>query len=368
MRATEAIADARRDMEICNACRYCEGFCAVFPAMELRRAFTDADLSYLANLCHNCRGCFYACQYAPPHEFGINLPKSFAQIRNESYEEYAWPKPLAGVFRRNGLVVSLVAALSIAAALVLASWLQSPDVLHGAHTGPGAFYAVIPYPVMLWTALLTFVYALVALAMGFVNFWRDTSAAGPAVDAQAVGQALSDVFTLRNLGGGGHGCNDRDESFSQTRRWLHHAMFYGFLACFAATCVATMYQDGFGWLPPYDWSSLPVILGTLGGIGLLTGTVGLFAMKLTADQEPAARELLGADSALLVLLALAAFTGLLLLVLRGTGAMGVLLALHLGVILALFLVLPYSKFVHGVYRGAALLRYALERRQPIPQE
>jgi citrate/tricarballylate utilization protein len=368
MRATEATADARRDMEICNACRYCEGFCAVFPAMELRREFTDADLSYLANLCHNCRGCFYACQYAPPHEFGINLPKSFAQIRNESYEEYAWPKPLAGLFRRNGLVVSLVAALAIAGVLILTSWLQSPDVLHSTHTGPGAFYAVIPYPVMLWVALLTFVYALVALAMGFVNFWRDTAAGGPPVDAAAALQALCDIFTLRNLGGGGHGCNDKDESFSQTRRWLHHAMFYGFLACFAATCVATIYQDGFGWLPPYDWSSLPVILGTVGGIGLLIGTVGLFAMKLTSDQEPAAKELLGADAALLILLALAAFTGLLLLVLRTTGAMGVLLALHLGVILALFLVLPYSKFVHGVYRGAALLRYALERRQPIPQE
>ena len=40
---------------------------------------------------------------------------------------------------------------------------------------------------------------------------------------------------------------------------------------------------------------------------------------------------------------------------------GMLLAAHLGVILALFLVLPYSKFVHGIYRSAALLRNAAER-------
>ena len=57
MRETEAVADARRFMEICNGCRYCEGFCAVFPAMELRRDFDRADLSYLANLCHSCRAC-----------------------------------------------------------------------------------------------------------------------------------------------------------------------------------------------------------------------------------------------------------------------------------------------------------------------
>jgi citrate/tricarballylate utilization protein len=361
MHATEAIADARRDLEICNACRYCEGYCAVFPAMELRRDFSNADLSYLANLCHNCRGCFYACQYAPPHEFGINLPRSFAQIRMQSYEEYAWPRPLAGLFQRNGLVVSLIAALAIAAVLILTMGLQSSEALYGAHSGTGAFYAVIPYGAMVWIGTITFVYSLVALAMGFVNFWCDTGSAAHPVTVKAIGQALRDIFTLKNLGGGGHGCNDRDESFSGTRRWLHHAMFYGFLACFAATSIATIYHHFLGLVAPYPVFSVPVLLGTIGGIGLLVGTVGLFAMKLTADQEPAARELLGADTALLVLLALAAFSGLLLLMLRSTGAMGVLLALHLGVILALFLVLPYGKFVHGIYRGAALLRYAMER-------
>jgi citrate/tricarballylate utilization protein len=365
MRATEATADARRFMEICNACRYCEGYCAVFPAMELRREFSDADLSYLANLCHNCRGCFYACQYAPPHEFGINLPRSFAEIRAQSYEEYAWPKPLAGLFRRNGLVVSLIAALAIALTLILTILAQSPDVLYGAHAGAGSFYAVIPYGVMVTIGTITFVYALVALAMGFVNFWRDT-ASGARVGPIAMGQALWDIFTLRNLGGGGHGCNDKDESFAQSRRWLHHAMFYGFLACFAATSVATVYHHWFGWVAPYPFLSWPVLLGTLGGIGLMIGTTGLFWMKLTADQEPAARELLGADTALLILLDLAAFTGLLLLVLRDSGAMGIVLALHLGVILALFLVLPYGKFVHGVYRSAALLLNAVERRSKEP--
>ena len=78
---TEAMQEARREMEICNACRYCEGYCAVFPAMTLHRSFADGDLNYLANLCHGCRGCYYACQYAPPHEFGINLPRTLAEVR-----------------------------------------------------------------------------------------------------------------------------------------------------------------------------------------------------------------------------------------------------------------------------------------------
>jgi len=41
--------------------------------------------------------------------------------------------------------------------------------------------------------------------------------------------------------------------------------------------------------------------------------------------------------------------------------MGTLLAVHLGCVLALFVVMPYSKFVHGIYRGAALLRNAVEQ-------
>jgi len=345
-------------MEICNACRYCEGYCAVFPAMELRRAFSDQDLNYLANLCHNCRGCYYACQYAPPHEFGINLPKVFAELRVQTYAQYAWPAPLARAFERNGVLVSLIAAFGVAAVLILTMLLQSSGVLYSAHVGPGAFYTVIPYPVMLVLSAITFVFALLAFAMGFRNFWRDTG--GGPVDGRAIGRALHDVFTLRNLGGGGHGCNDLDESFSGARRWLHHAMFYGFLLCFAATCTASLYQDFLGMRPPYGWFSLPVVLGTAGGIGLLVGTVGLFGMKLIGDPAPTARRLLGMDVALLMLLAATSLTGLLLLALRATAAMGVLLAVHFGFVLALFLVLPYSKFVHGVYRSAALLRYAVE--------
>src|SRR5579862_6328747 len=114
LRETEAVKESRRLLQICNACRYCEGYCAVFPAMELRRQFASGDLSYLANLCHDCRGCYYACQYAPPHEWAVNLPRAFAQVRAESYAEYAWPRAMGGVFRANGTFVSLALAAGIA--------------------------------------------------------------------------------------------------------------------------------------------------------------------------------------------------------------------------------------------------------------
>ena len=44
--------------------------------------------------------------------------------------------------------------------------------------------------------------------------------------------------------------------------------------------------------------------------------------------------------------------------------MALLLAIHLGVVMALFLTLPYGKFAHGVFRSAALLKWSIERRSP----
>src|SRR5437899_867392 len=115
MHGTRILEEADRLMTVCNSCRYCEGLCAVFPAMEMRRAFSDGDLNYLANLCHACGACYTDCQFSPPHEFNVNVPKTFAIARAESYAAYAWPGICSGVFARNGLAISLIAALSIAA-------------------------------------------------------------------------------------------------------------------------------------------------------------------------------------------------------------------------------------------------------------
>ncbi|WP_426955133.1 tricarballylate utilization 4Fe-4S protein TcuB [Muricoccus radiodurans] len=369
MRETDAVADARRDLEVCNACRYCESFCAVFPAMTLRRDFSTADIGYLANLCHNCRGCYYACQYAPPHPFNINLPQTFAQVRSETYEDYAWPAPMRGLFKSNGNLIAMTTVVLIAGVLLACMAIVDPSILYTPQTGPGAFYRVIPWWVMVLISGTTFGFAILALIMGFRAFWKDTGGKpGELTQGRPLATALHDIFTLRNLGGGGGGCNDRDEAFSNTRRRFHHLMFYGFLLCFASTTSATFYDHFLGHPAPYPFWSLPVQLGTWGGVGMVLGTAGLIWVKITADPAPAARNLLGAEYALLTLLFLVASTGLLLLGLRHTGAMGVILAVHLGTVFAFFLLTPYSKMVHGVYRSAALLRHALERQpaQPSP--
>ena len=96
---TNAESETARQLQICNACRYCEGFCAVFPAMTRRLSFGQADIHFLANLCHNCGACLHACQYAPPHDFAVNIPQAMAQVTGSGSGPGAFP--VAGVQRSH---------------------------------------------------------------------------------------------------------------------------------------------------------------------------------------------------------------------------------------------------------------------------
>ena len=170
----ELLQEGERQMTICNACRYCEGYCAVFPAMELRRNFTKADLTYLANLCFDCRDCYYSCQYAPPHEFAVNVPKLMSQLRVEAYREFSSPAIFSALFRKNGLAVSLITFAALAIIVLLVLGLKGPGILFGIHLGEGAFYRVVPFLAMTIPALAMALYGLTVLLMGMVRFWRET--------------------------------------------------------------------------------------------------------------------------------------------------------------------------------------------------
>jgi citrate/tricarballylate utilization protein len=361
MHGTKILEEADRLMTVCNSCRYCEGLCAVFPAMEMRRSFSDGDLNYLANLCHGCGACYTDCQFSPPHEFNVNVPKTLAIARAESYAAYAWPRAFSGVFARNGLAISIITALSVALFIFGFAALNDRQVLVGVHTGPGAFYQLMPHNAMAALFGAAFVYAIFALVMGVRAFWRDIGEPiGMAVEARSLWQAMKDAGQLRYLDGGGVGCVNADEKPSDRRKIFHHLTFYGFALCFAATCVATLYHYLTAREAPYPWWDLPVVLGTLGGVGLLIGPAGLLAERWKRDPALVDLERTGTDTAFSAMLFTISLTGMALLLLRDTAWMGPLLALHLGVVFSLFLTMPYGKFVHGIFRYVALVRYAKE--------
>jgi citrate/tricarballylate utilization protein len=353
-------AEVNRIMQICNACRYCEGFCAVFPAMTRRLEFERADVHYLANLCHNCGACLHACQYAPPHEFAVNVPQAMAKVRVETYAAFAWPAPLGALYRRSGLTTALSIAGGLALFLVLAMAAKG-SLFH--ESLAGNFYAVIPHNTMALLFGGVFGFALLALAIGVARFWRESppgAASGP-----AVAEATHDALRLKYLGGGhGEGCNNEDDRFSLARRYAHHMTFYGFMLCFSSTGIATLYHYVLRLPAPYALTSLPVLLGIAGGIGLLAGPATLMFLNIRRHKQhgdPAQKMM---DHGFMALLFLISATGLALMAWRDSGAMAFLLAVHLGVVMALFATMPYGKFAHGFYRIAALLKFAIEKRQP----
>ena len=342
-------------MTVCNACRYCEQYCPVFPAMEQRVTFGKADLVYLANLCHNCGECLYACQYAPPHEFGINVPRTLAEIRLRSYEEYCWPAFLGAAFRHNGIATALRLTVGFSALLYVATLMTNPNGFTQ-QVPAGDFYSVVPHGAMVSLFGGVAIYVLVALGVGLRRFRRDIGPAGRVFEARA----LRDVLTLRHLHTTGVDCTTDEEARSPWRRWFHHATFYGFLLCFASTSVAAVYHSLFGWIAPYGYTSLPVLLGTAGGLGLVIGPAGLLALRRRRDPALSAAGQQGLDESFIALLLVTSLTGLALLVLRNQAVMATLLVVHLGAVLALFVTLPYGKFVHGIYRTAALVKYAAD--------
>ena len=367
---TGAESEVARQMQICNACRYCEGFCAVFPAMTRRLDFTQADVHYLANLCHNCGACLHACQYAPPHEFAVNVPQAMAQVRGQTYADYAWPPALGALYQRQGLTLSLALAAGLALFLVLGAMLQGGglDALWGANLGAN-FYHLFPHNLLVGLFAPVFLFVVFALAMGVRRFWRDVTPAtsGAPLSAPATLEATDAVLRLKYLDGGhGDGCHNEDDAYTLKRRRAHHLTFYGFMLCFAATSLATVYHYVFGWAAPYDLPSVPKLLGAVGGVMLMLGTAGLWHLNRTrhalhgdAQQKPM-------DLGFIALLFLVSSSGLALWLARSTPALALLLCLHLGAVMALFATLPYGKFAHGVFRTASLLRHAIEKRQPNP--
>jgi citrate/tricarballylate utilization protein len=284
-------------------------------------------------------------------------------VRGQTYADYAWPPGSGRLYQRNGLTLSVALAAGLTLFLLLGALAKGS--LWQAEPG-GNFYAIFPHNLMVGLFAPIFAFAVLALGLGVARFWREVSPTDPAWSTPAAtADAAQKLLKLSYLDGGhGEGCHNEDDAWTDARRRYHHLTFYGFGLCFAATSVATVYHYALGWVAPYGWSSLPKLLGTLGGLGLVLGCAGLWRLNRRraplhgdAAQKPM-------DLGFIALLFLVAASGLALAVARSTAAMPLLLCLHLGAVMALFATLPYGKFAHGIYRGAALLKWSIERRQP----
>src|SRR5258705_7907598 len=140
--------------------------------MEQRVVFSPGDLTYLANLCHNCGECLSGCQYAPPHEFGIDVPHTLSRVRVESYESFAWPSFAAVMFRKpwTAAIISLVFGAVLAATAAR---------FHNGKVRGADFYAVIPHDTLVTVFGIIGLCVVVALAVGHHRFTVIADPKGP---------------------------------------------------------------------------------------------------------------------------------------------------------------------------------------------
>lgn len=352
-----------RQLRICNACRYCEGYCPVFASLERRSLLTEGDLTHLAYLCHDCRNCFYACMYSPPHPFAVNLPQIFSGLRRATYDGEPGTLVRRVPSQLRSWQGALLAAVLVAVALICTSLLGGGrHSLVGRHTTPASPYGVVPFKIMLVLVLIPGTWSVLTMARMGRRYWAKIhGSAKSRIGYVTLYRTLAYASDLRYLKGGGAGCAYPDGEMSSARRRLHVVTVYGFVALVLSTMSAGISQDLLGASPPYPILSLPVGLGVAGGVSIILGCTGLIILKARVDPAPSHAQMVIRDYGLMIALDLLSVTGLLTLVLRSTSAFGIVLVAHLAMVVTAFSIAPYTKFVHGMYRFLSILADNVER-------
>jgi citrate/tricarballylate utilization protein len=352
MSIDDLFAETERQMSVCNSCRYCAGYCPVWPALERRGSLLQGDMLHLANLCHDCRDCFSACMYTPPHEFQINPPRVFSELRQETYAAYI-PR-LPRLPRRWGLPLAAAVAL---AAVVAASFAPPGRGASGASP-----YAVIPHWLLLLLAIGPMLVSFGLLGRGTRRYWRDIAPGVSLLSVSGWLQTVRNAATLKHMSGGGDGCEYEADEPGRKRRFAHQAIMYGFGLTILSTVSAWFSESVFGLEPPFPLLSVPVLAGTVGGAMASVGCVAMLVLKSSSEKEQADPRMNRADSALTWALLLLMLSGLAVLLLRETNAFGVTLIVHLTAVVAAFAIFPFTKFVHFVFRVLSIYKDAVERR------
>jgi citrate/tricarballylate utilization protein len=353
--------DARFSLNICNACRYCENICPVFKAIEFRRTFSDNSIIYLANLCHDCRGCYYACQYAPPHTFDINIPKIFGTLRLETYKNYKKSKFSKEIIEKPHIFSIAIFLISFLFYTISSIIYTGKLSLKGFFEQNTSFYSVLPENFLIITMLIPFTISLTIYIKDLIDYcdYIDIKKSDFFKLFNHI-SSLKSVILLEFLDGGSFGCNYPDEEYSFSRRIYHQFVLFGFKITFISTLIAAFMSHILNISPPYSFTSLPVIFGTIGGVLMLLGLTGLLYLRTKMDRIPYNENINSMDINFIIILLMSVLTGFLVLLFRSTIFMPILFIIHLSTVITFFIMLPFSKLQHAVFRYASIYKYFSE--------
>jgi quinone-modifying oxidoreductase subunit QmoC len=356
-----------RNFKKCMQCGNCSATCAIspdsrpFPRKEMAwavwgmkdRLFQDPDVW----LCFQCNDCSVNCPR------GARPGDVLAAIRRESVRHYATPSFLGAlVLQGKYFPLKLLVPFVL---LGLLAFLREPlaDALGLAPTaGERITYAYSSmFPHWLLNSFFLFFTALVliAAAAGVRKFWRALKSAGERAGTYtpvkgvgpSVGATLKSILMHDNFAV----C-----TANQWRHLSHMGVVFGFLALSVVTLwvitsgVNPLVKGPFVY--PFSFWSPFKVLANLGGLAIFIGCVLMIYDRLR-DLEQIGAGTYFDWSFILTLLAVvvSGFATEVLHYFRLEPHRHVVYFIHLVLVFALLMYLPYSKFAHLLYRATAMV-------------
>jgi quinone-modifying oxidoreductase subunit QmoC len=368
------IASGGEDLKKCFQCATCSVVCELsdtqkpFPRKEMiwaqwglkDRLVADPDVW----LCHQCDDCSLRCPR------GARPGDVMAAIRREAILHYGAPRWLGNWVNEPRFLPLLL--LLPCLLLGLAAWVRGPLEKHfGASDIPSRI--IISYWSQLPQRLLIVFFAPfvlldgVVLAWGVVRFWRDLKAGDRKAGPTGRGQSLMASFRSASRRIILHQDFARCTA-ERPRMDSHRLVLFGFVGLLAVDLwVLTarfnpLLRDVFVY-PLNFWSPWKILANLAGGAFLIG------CARMVRDRMPrTGRTGTWFDWMFLGLAVAAALTGFgceLLHYARVDPLRYALYVIHLAIVFALLVLLPYSKFAHMIYRATAMVYAAHTGRQPL---
>ncbi|MEM3714077.1 MAG: hypothetical protein QXF82_03930 [Nitrososphaeria archaeon] len=331
----DIIAEAARQLTICNACRYCEGYCDVWDAIEIRREFSPHDVLHLANLCHDCRDCFYACPYIPPHEFAINIPKIMKESRMISYKQFVFPKAFRWILDRFAQTYFILTFLIFLALMTYVVFLHGATIFYKSYL---PMQLLFPPYIFLLLEYSMYAYVFILWYIEGSKYWKYISK-GAKVEIKSVFKALGDVFLHKNFRGGGTGCAYPYDKGNYFRLVAHALVMFGFIIDWVGILF-------------YPFVSLSfILLYLLGSLMMFAGSVTLLIMSGLADKNVDTEGISSFSGAFLLL----SVSGILFFLFLPTPTWTIFFLIRVSSVGSIFLLAPFSKFIHPIFRFLSLV-------------
>ena len=345
--------DAVRQFTICNACRYCEGYCPVWPEVHSGNIITRNDVLYYSNLCYDHRDCYYACPYVPDaHEFKINIPEVTRKIRKKTYEELT--------FNLNISLEKKIALSLILVVPIMLGWIFTFNNIYS--PGPISFYKLVPKYLLIAVSSILSLYLLSMLAVAGIRY-RRLVIDGLDRGDRNTGVGIAGITTLLNVLAHKwfRKIHYPGEKESNVRFGFHLLIFYGFLMDILSTTLGFIYEDILAIPSPFPFNNPAVIAGVTGGLMLTVGgLLGLVARFSSWNKQPF-MTVEGFDFLLILEFFVVALTGLLTLLFRytaGSEEVYLMLLIHYSAIYTMYITAPFSTNVlHIIVRLMSLNRF-----------